>query len=377
MKKIIALLLAVLMLLSLAACADGDKNSDKDDKGTSDNANSSDGSADGADSMTPSGETVMIGLQPTEFCYPVIYAIEKGYFEDEGLAVDYIIFENGAAMNEGLSAGQLDIGVNGLATVYTVTSGVCKLIGESDTVATGAIYARPDSDIVSAKEKDGMLGSTETLTGKTVLGNASTLTQQQAYAYMDQFGLKAGTDYEFLSMDYSTANQAFIAGEGDIISVDGLNYITELEEAGMVKICDYKTATGSAYCSGLVARTDVCNDPGRAGDITLFLKVFYKAAEELMNDKESFYEGYLDWVVENGRNYTLESAKKEIEARPLFTAEDMASPDYVMGTSTINASEFFCEIGVIEEANLKNLANFDASFLDNALGLDVKVAVYE
>ena len=116
-------------------------------------------------------------------------------------------------MNEGLAAQQLDIGVNGLATIYTVCGGVCDLIAESEAAGTGAIYARPDSDIAKASEIDGMKGSKETLEGVTCLGATSTLTQQQAYAYMNKFGLTAGKDYEFLNMDYSTANQALSPGK--------------------------------------------------------------------------------------------------------------------------------------------------------------------
>lgn len=386
MKRILGIALISVMLAGmLAGCGskeqdrsnDAAKEPEATEEAKEEEAKAPDDTAE-AEAETElkgSGETLMVGVQPCSFDYPVIYASEKGYFAEVGLDVEYIIFENGASMNEGLAAQQLDVGVNGLATIYTVCGDVCDLIAESEICATGAIYARPDSDIAKAAEKDGMLGSAESLKGITMLGCASTLTQQQAYAYMGQFGLMAGADYEFLSMDYSTANQAFIAGEGDVISADGLNYLSELEEAGMVKICDYATATGSAYCSGIVSRKDVTKD--RGDDLTLFLQVFYKAAEELMNDTATFQEGYLKYVLENGREYTEETVAKELEARPLFTKESLSDPDYVLGTSTISASEFFAEIGVIEEENLANLKNIDPSFLNKALGIDVKVATLD
>lgn len=72
--------------------------------------------------------------------------------------------------------------------------------------------------------------------------------------------------------------------------------------------------------------------------------------------------------------YTQETVAAEIEARPLFTKETMAAPDYELGTSTIAAAEFFSEIGVIEEENLENLKNIDTSFLEKALDLNVKAA---
>jgi ABC-type nitrate/sulfonate/bicarbonate transport system substrate-binding protein len=360
------LLTAVMAVVVFTGC--GEKTETKTEPATEESAKSG---QDGGE-LAGSGETLVIGVQPTSFCYPVIYASEQGYFKDAGLDVEYIVFDNGSSMNEGLAAQQLDIGVNGLATIYTVCGGVCDLIAESESCATGAIYARPDSDIAKAEEIDGMLGSKDTLKGVTCLGAASTLTQQQAYAYMNQFGLTAGSDYEFLNMDYSTANQAFIAGEGDMISVDGLNYIDELEKAGMVKICGYEEATGSPYRSGIVSRRDVSQD--KADDVALFLQVFYQTTGELMDDLSTFQKGYLEWVLENGREYTQETVAAEIEARPLFTKETMAAPDYELGTSTIAAAEFFSEIGVIEEENLENLKNIDTSFLEKALDLNVKAA---
>ena len=111
--------------------------------------------------------------------------------------------------------------------------------------------------------------------------------------------------------------------------------------------------------------------------MTLFLKVFYETADELMNDMDTFHKGYLDYVLENGREYTEETVAAEIEARPLFTKATMENDDYVLGTSTISAAKFFAEIGVIEEANLDNLKNIDPSFLNKALDLDVKVATLD
>lgn len=318
---------------------------------------------------------LVVGVQPCSFCYPVVYASKKGYFRDVGITVDYVVVENGSYMNASLAAKQLDIGVNGLATIYTVCSGVSNLLAEPKASGTGIIYARPGSDIVKAKEIDGMLGSKKTLKGVSCIGAAGTLTQQQAYAYMNKFGYMVERDFEFLNMEYSLANQAFLAGEGDIISADGLNYIEELDQAGMVRICDYATATESPYCSGIVSRRDMGWD--YADDVTLFLKVFYETADELMNNIDSFRKGYLDYALENGRVYTEKTVEAEISGCPLFTREAMLADEYVLGTSTISAAKFFADIGLLKESELENLKNIDTSFLNNALDLDVKAATLE
>ena len=137
------------------------QNTEESSDASKDAADTEKADQDTADSgeLKGSGETLVVGVQPCSFCYPVIYASEKGYFKDAGLDVEYIVFDNGSSMNEGLAAQQLDIGVNGLATIYTVCGGVCDLIAESEAAGTGAIYARPDSDIAKASEIDGMKGS--------------------------------------------------------------------------------------------------------------------------------------------------------------------------------------------------------------------------
>lgn len=383
-RAILSLLVAAVLLVGLVACG-GSSSSAAASTAADTAASEATGSAPGstgdgesadAGAPIPSGEKLVVGVQPTSFCYPVIYSLEKGYFEDAGLDIEYIIFENGSSLNEGLAAGQLDVGVSGLAVIYPVCNGTTVMFAESEKVATGGVYARPDSDIVAASEIEGMMGSAETLKGKTILGATSTNNQLQAYAYMSQFGLEPGVDFEFLNMDYSTANQAFIAGEGDLISADGLNYTSQLEEAGMVKVADYAAATGTSFCSGIIARTDIYES--RQDDLVLFLQTFYKASEELMADRPTFLEGYLAYVLENGREYTEETATEELDVRPLFTVETVSDPAYKLGESSIYVSKFFGEIGMIEEESLENLnTNIDTTVLNRAFGLELTPAKYE
>ena len=97
-------LAAIMAAAALAGC--GSKKLRKRRKSQKQNTEeSSDASKDAADTekadqdtadsgeLKGSGETLVVGVQPCSFCYPVIYASEKGYFKDAGLDVEYIVFD--------------------------------------------------------------------------------------------------------------------------------------------------------------------------------------------------------------------------------------------------------------------------------------------
>ena len=51
--------------------------------------------------------------------------------------------------------------------------------------------------------------------------------RQIANSYFAQFGLTAGSDYEYLNMDRAAAAQAILTGEGDVFvatDVDSVSY---------------------------------------------------------------------------------------------------------------------------------------------------------
>ena len=146
--KLFAMSLAVLMLLTLAACGGSGKNSTSEK--TEAPAESSESS--GERTFTASGETLNVGVQSNIISIPTVYAYEHGYYEELGLDVNLIMFPNGSPENEGLAAEQLDLASNGLASVYSMASGLCDWIGESDSgSSTLAIYMRPDCDALNYK----------------------------------------------------------------------------------------------------------------------------------------------------------------------------------------------------------------------------------
>ena len=368
-KQLGAVLLAGTMIVGLSACG-----------GSGSSSNPSSGSASGSTGgdFTSSGETLNVGVQSSVISIPVVYAEEQGYYDDLGLDVNIIVFPTGAPENEGLAAEQLDIASNGLASVYSLASGLCDWIGESDTGSTTVkIYAREDSEIFDHQGeisgKPDMYGSADTLKGMKILGPTSTLEQWAAVAYFSQFGLENGVDYEYTNMDKSAAAQAVIAGEGDLFVASDVNYCTMMENAGFKEVADCLDATDTVFNNGYLARKDIVNS--RYDDVVLFLQATYKAAEELQNNPDKRAEFTLNFYNDNGKEATEEDVKEEIELRPYILAEDMQADEYYAGDAMIQVAEFFGSIEVIDEDQIENVpVAINVNPLQDALGITIQSA---
>ena len=165
MKRKIAILLSSMMLMSsLAGCgsaANSNGGADTENSTASESTQKTDeDGAKGEQNQEPSssteaalsGETLRVGTMPVTLGVPVQYAYDQGYFEDAGLDVEIVLFATGAPVNEAMAAGEIDVAVSGMASVYALATGMYTYIGDGSITLDGeAIYARPDSDIAKAE----------------------------------------------------------------------------------------------------------------------------------------------------------------------------------------------------------------------------------
>lgn len=371
-KRLLSLLTAAALLAAATGCGAKEEPA----QGAQNGAQGGADTTQAADA--PSGQKLVVGVQSSIISVPTVYAKEKGYFDELGLDVELVVFPNGSPENEGLAAEQLDIASNGLASVFSMASGLCAWVGETDTIGASTwIYARPENPVFGSQGEIAahpeMYGSADTLRGQKILGPTSTIQQHMAAAYMNQFGLTAGKDYEFLNMDNSAAAQAFLAGEGDMIGVADFSFVEQMEKAGMKQVASYQDATGGEFLNGILARYDVLEK--RRGDVVLFLKGMYRASEELQNNpdirKEFAYKFYND----NGKTTSEEALDQEIASRTYVTPEYMQSGSYVLGYGMVGTGEFFASIGTIEASQAENVKTaIDGSLIKDALGIEVKTA---
>ena len=152
---------------------------------------------------------------------PVYIAEQEGWFEEENLEIEEVLFTNGPVQMESLSSDGWDLGCTGVGGVIAGALGYdAKILGASNTDdGTQYVFARSDSDIVKAGQgnntiNDEIYGDAETWKGKKILCNTGSVTQYVLIKMLEGFGLTQN-DVEFIAMDPATAYSAFLAGEGD------------------------------------------------------------------------------------------------------------------------------------------------------------------
>ncbi len=319
------------------------------------------------------GNKLTVGTMPLTVGVPVEYALEQGYYAEEGLDVEMIIFPTGAPINEAYAAGQIDVAVSGLASVFSLALGTTHWIGEINTTGGMGIYVRPDSPILSVKGQvegyPNIYGSAELCKGMEILGPLGTVSQFNAMKYMQKLGLTSD-DYVQIHMDYGPAYQAFVSGQGDAV---GLNppFTFQAEAAGYVCAASFEDATGASLMDGIFINDKVATE--RHDDIVKFIRATYKACAALQDD-EVRYELSMRWFNENGKPYDESSLRSEMAVRQYVDQDFMTKDGYLYGLGMKQIAEFFAQDGKIEAENLGNVTkSFDPSFLQEALSITFSV----
>ena len=315
-----------------------------------------------------------VGMMPFGVCVPAQYAYEQGYFSELGLNVEFYQFANGAGKNEALAAQEVDIGVSGLAMIFSLASGTCKMLADATTSSAMGVYVRPDSPILeNSQEINGgtVYGSADTIKGITVLGQTGTSSQYNLDGWLGIFGLTE-EDIDFVNIGLGTDMTAFVSGEGDAIAASR-PYTFQLEEQGYVLAGNFEETTDTTLMDVIVARNEVVEN--RREELVLFMKAYEKALEEIAADDELRFNESMTYFKENGRDYSENDMRGEMNANKYVTKEYMQADGYKFGNAMIKIGQFYSDCGQIEEANLPNIAaSLDPSILQEALGISFDVA---
>jgi ABC-type nitrate/sulfonate/bicarbonate transport system substrate-binding protein len=366
-KRLFALLLTVVLAsTTVIGCSSKGSDTNTDTKGTTTEGTKT-------DETKSSGKKLVVGTMPLTVGVPVQYAYDNGYYEEEGLDVEIVIFSTGAPINEAFAAGQLDVAASGLASVYSLANGTATWIGEINTTGGMGVYVRPDSEIAKVKgevtDNPNIYGSADLVKGLQILGPLGTTAQFNAICYADKFGLSS-TDIELVHMEYGAAYAAFETGEGDAIALNP-PFSFQAEDAGYVCAGSFEDTTGVSLLDGIFVDNKVLKD--RRDDIDKFIRATYKACVALQ-DKELRYEYSMKWFNDNGKEYDEATLRSEMEVRNYMTAESMTTSDYIFGKGMTDIAKFFTSDGKIIEENLPNVQkSYDVSILKEALGIDVAV----
>ena len=319
--------------------------------------------AQAAEKPESTGKTLRVGTMANALGLPVHVAEIEGLFEDAGLDVDIEIFATGAPINEAMAAGELDVAVSGMASVYGLATGMYTYVGDG-VITTGgeSIFARPDSDIAKAgADEDGIIGSAETVKDKSILGPLATTAHYQAIAYAEHFGLTTD-DFSMVSMDYAQAYQAFITGEGDLVA-SKMPYTNQLAEEGYVRVSDMSTILDDPIVDTIFVQNDVAED--RGADVELFLSCYYQACADIMADEANRREVAMKWYGDEGITYSESDMDTEVSVKEYYTLENVDT-DSSIGAFMMNIGSFFVDQDMIDPNDFPNIeASINKTFLEN------------
>lgn len=198
-RKWFSLLLVSILAITLVACGStSENNTDASDSEVSDNNTATSASDTSQDTVT-----VRIGLMTSQVL-PVI-ALENGYFEEEGVNVELITFDSGAAEVEAFTSGELDIAnIGDLPFINGIINGVdLKIVG---------FYKSSVKDVLLVTRTDAGISDFSDLKGKTVSVPVGTNAQPILYEFLEAGGLTED-DVEILNLSATDGANAILSND--------------------------------------------------------------------------------------------------------------------------------------------------------------------
>lgn len=312
-----------------------------------------------------------VGLLPLTVGVPVQYAMDQGWFEDEGLNVQLEYFATGAPVNEAIAAEELDIACSGFASVYSLANADCIWLADVNTTGGMGIYARTDSPVVAAgntlADYPGVLGSVDTVKGKQILEPLGTAAQYMVESYAACFGL-GPSDVKQVNMEWAPAFQAYQTGEGDLVA-ENPPYSYQMDDLGYVKVCSFEEVTGVDMCDGCFARGSIVES--RPNDVEKFVKCLVRAMDDLQNE-ELRAEYTMKFYEKNGVAFSESDLAKEIVDRAYVGTDYMKADGYKLGEAWIAISDFLVSAEKITVDAAPNIEkSINREILSSAIGFDV------
>lgn len=327
MKKLISVLILVALLTAIfAGCAPGSQNT-KDGK------------------MTISVAGLGGGFQS----FPIYLAEKYDWFEEENLEVNVMYFENGPVQVEAIS--EWDVATTGIGGILAgaLSHDAQVIATQLSDGGTQRIFARKDSPIVAAGQGHNELhpdiyGDAESWKGQKVLCTAGNILQYVLNKTLSGVGVSPD-EIEFVSMDIPTANSAFLAGEGDVVCLNGTVALSEDKEDYVLVSLGSMVELGTD--NYIMANQESVED--KHEEILAFLRAYFRAAGWVANNREEAVNDLIAFCEETGKELDRRTAEIYLEADgDFYTLED----NYTLLNSADGTQE--CEL----ERRILDVMNF-------------------
>lgn len=368
MRKFISLLLVLMLALGLAACG-----SESEEPSEASEAPS------GAEGDTPSGEEaemmdLKISGHPAPHSLPNEVAMEKGFFEENGLNVSNTYYISGLSQQEAAPSGTWECGICGIPpTINGALNYGVEIIGFSIyDDAPQYLFVREDSPIYQAGQGnvDGypeLYGTADTWRGATILAPRGTTAHVLILATLDALGLTEA-DVDIVHMEVPAAAQAFAAGEGDVMA-QWSTFTYEAIEDGY-KPVSTAASVGLSLPSPILATSEAIAEKPEA--VQRYLDTVVSSMEWINDEanRDELNDIYYNLCIDEGVAISEEAVDWSMEIHHIPTVEELKEMLEVDPETGMNAFEeqvdtvmsFMIRAGVYEESQRQ--AVLDAINLD-------------
>ena len=304
-KKVVPLLVLGALL---AGCGGGGDTADTGDAAQPEATNRS---------AEPETTELSVGFVPNNDAAPLLYAVEQGYFEEEGLTVTPRSVAGGAAGIPAILAGEDDIGLGNLFSLLQAREGGAPLVALNPmfTIAedTTTIMAGPNSPYKTVEELEGQ----QVTLAINTLGNIGELMTRNAWE-------GAGLDWSNVrpvQIPFPEMAPALERGDVDLAwLVDPFG--TPAKARGFVTVIDTaftEAPMEEGMPTGVPVTTEtfVENNPET---VKRFMRAMIKAGEELNEDREALNQtvaAYSGQPVESLEQFTFGAYAPEVNREAL------------------------------------------------------------
>ena len=267
------------------------------------------------------------------FYAPQYVAINKGFFEEQGLEIELTTGQGADKTMTALLSGQCDIGFAGPeASIYVYEQ------GKEDYAVIFAQLTQRDGSFLVARNDEPEF-KWENTRGKVIIGGRPGGVPEMTLEYvLKKYGITPGKDVEIITnLQFTATAGAFISGVGDYVALfEPTASMLEKEGAGKIVSSLGEESGLIAYTAYFTSKSAIDKNPEM---IQKFTNAFYKGqlwvhshtAEEIAEAIKPFFPDADDDIL-----VTVVKRYKEIDAwctDPITTPESLDLLQEVMQTA--------------------------------------------
>ena len=280
MKKLLALMLALVMVFALAACGDSGEATATPTPAATEPA---------ADTTDPSAETplepitIKVGyMNNYGSLWSVLTAEQMGYMEEQGITLELSSFADGPTIISAMESGSIDIGYIGDGAHKLCAAGNAEIIALSHVSNGDAVIGGPN------------VTSLEDLAGKTVAYSAGTSSEVILTNALNSVGLTMD-DITAMNMDPSAIVTAMLTGDVDACALWSPESLTVLEQVeGATKLADNMTFSDTSISlASWIAMPDRVES-----ERDMFVRFVTALFEGMDYSADEHYDEVAEWVAD-------------------------------------------------------------------------------